>query len=175
MIFYWLIAYHLSKTSPPPIAVTLCDICERRYSPAKLKHHFSHWGYVLFLTENTEEQNTQGSERWWPLPRPLPRREGEWSPRYPYKKDVGFIMFFDGSLVGVTSHITPLPAGEGLGEGPPPHGLETMRKKLLLNLWVLWEKKIPSKSHRPYLIEWVRSISHRITQMNRTHKASQRH
>ena len=38
------------------------------------------------------------------------------------------------SLIGVTSHITPLPAGEGLGEGPPPHGFETVRKKVLLNL-----------------------------------------
>ena len=38
------------------------------------------------------------------------------------------------SLIGVTSHITPLPAGEGLGEGPPPHGLETVRKYVLLNL-----------------------------------------
>ena len=26
--------------------------------------------------------------RWWPLPRPLPRREGAWSPRYPYGLDV---------------------------------------------------------------------------------------
>ena len=32
------------------------------------------------------------------------------------------------SLIGVTSHITPLPAGEGLGEGPPPHGLEQCAK-----------------------------------------------
>ena len=39
-----------------------------------------------------------------------------------------------GSIVGVTSHITPLPAGEGLGEGPPPHGIETVRKKVLLGL-----------------------------------------
>ena len=46
-----------------------------------------------------------------------------------YKKDVGFIMFFVGSLVGVTSHTTPLPTGEGPGEGPPPHGLETVRLK----------------------------------------------
>ena len=36
-------------------------------------------------------------------------------------------------------------------------------------------KKLPSVSHRPYLIEWVRSLSHRRTQKNRTHKASQRH
>ena len=27
-------------------------------------------------------------------------------------------MYLTGCLVGVTSHITPLPAGEGLGEGP---------------------------------------------------------
>ena len=53
-------------------------------------------------------------------------------------------MSLNGCLVGVTSHITPLPAGEGLGEGPPPHGLETVRKKGLLNLWVLWEKNSPA-------------------------------
>ena len=39
--------------------------------------------------------------------------------------------------IGVTSHITPLPAGEGLGEGPLSYGLETVRKKVLLNLRVL--------------------------------------
>jgi len=27
-----------------------------------------------------------------PLPQPLPRREGEWSPRYPYKKKIGFVL-----------------------------------------------------------------------------------
>ena len=32
------------------------------------------------------------------------------------------------------SVITPLPAGEGLGEGPPPHEIETVRKYALLNL-----------------------------------------
>ena len=42
--------------------------------------------------------------------------------------------------------------------------------KVLLNLWVLWEIKLPCESHRPYLIEWVRTFSHRFTQMNRTHK-----
>ena len=36
--------------------------------------------------------------------------------------------------IGVTSHITPLPAGEGLGEGPLSHGIESVRKKVLLNL-----------------------------------------
>ena len=43
-------------------------------------------------------------------------------------------MSLTGSLVGVTSHITPLPAGEGLGEGPAPHEFETVRKYVLLNL-----------------------------------------
>ena len=37
-------------------------------------------------------------------------------------------MFFVGSLVGVTSHTTPLPAGEGLGEGPLSYGLELCAK-----------------------------------------------
>ena len=38
------------------------------------------------------------------------------------------------SLIGVTSHITPLPAGEGLGEGPLSYGFETVRNNALLNL-----------------------------------------
>ena len=47
--------------------------------------------------------------------------------------------------------------------------------KVLLNLWVLWEKKLPSESHRPNLVERVRSFSHRNTQKNRTHGIPQRH
>ena len=65
--------------------------------------------------------------------------------------------------------------------------------KVLLNLWVLWEKnlptnlyvhlkppwtlcalwekKLPKNSQAPFLLQWVRSISHRRTQKNRTHKA----
>ena len=38
------------------------------------------------------------------------------------------------SPVGVTSHTTPLPAGEGLGEGPLSYGFDTVRKKVRLNL-----------------------------------------
>ena len=34
------------------------------------------------------------------------------------------------SPIGVTSHITPLPAGEGLGEGPLSCELETCAKRL---------------------------------------------
>ena len=43
-------------------------------------------------------------------------------------------MSLNGGLVGVTSHITPLPAGEGLGEGPLSYGFGTVRKKILFNL-----------------------------------------
>ena len=42
-------------------------------------------------------------------------------------------MSLNGSLVGVTSHTTPLPAGEGLGEGPLSFGFETVRNKVLLD------------------------------------------
>ena len=92
MIFYWLIADHLSKTSPPPIAVMfcvlcmpkafcglemcakklreLCALCERKNSPASLKN-------VLFLTENTEEQSTQHSKQVVaPPPSPPPKGRG---------------------------------------------------------------------------------------------------
>ena len=58
-------------------------------------------------------------------------------------------MSLNGSLVGVTSHITPLPAGEGLGEGPLSCGIETVRKEALLNLWVLWEINLPSVRDKP--------------------------
>ena len=51
---------------------------------------------------------------------------------------------------------------------------ETVRKKVLLSLWVLWEKKLPSDSQASFLLQWVRSISHRKTQKNRTHKVSER-
>ena len=53
-------------------------------------------------------------------------------------------------------------------------GIETVRKWVLLNLWVLWEKKLCSELFVCYLIEWVRSISHRFTQKNRTHSIPQR-
>ena len=54
-------------------------------------------------------------------------------------------------------------------------GLETVRQKAPWTLCALWEIKLPSESHVSHLLEWVRSISHRKTQMNRTHKGAQRH
>ena len=50
------------------------------------------------------------------------------------------IYYLTGCLVGVTSHTTPLPAGEGLGEGPLSCGLE-MCAKNLRELCALCERK----------------------------------
>ena len=49
-------------------------------------------------------------------------------------------------------------------------GFETVRNNALLNLWVLWEKKLSSELFVCHLIEWVRSFSHRKTQKNRIHR-----
>ena len=54
-------------------------------------------------------------------------------------------------------------------------GFETVHKKGLLNLWVLWEKNLPSESQAFFLTWRVYTYSHRGTQKNRTHKPSQRH
>ena len=51
-----------------------------------------------------------------------------------YVEDVGLVISLIDGLVGVTSHTTPLPAGEGLGEGPLSCGLETCAKKVSLDL-----------------------------------------
>ena len=50
-----------------------------------------------------------------------------------------------------------------------------VRKNALLTLWALWEIKLPSELFVCHLIKWVRSFSHRRTQMNRTHSIPQRH
>ena len=76
----------------------------------------------------------------WPLPLPLPRREGAWSPRYPYKKDVGFAL----SLIIIENSsnvLWYLYAGGVLWT-------RNAGGKILLNLWVLWEKEIPSMRER---------------------------
>ena len=68
-------------------------------------------------------------------------------------------MFFVGSLVGVTSHTTPLPVGEGLGEGPLSCEFETVRNNALLNLCVLWEKeKSFVKEKTPQRVTCVSSL-----------------
>ena len=70
------------------------------------------------------------------------------------------------SLIGVTSHITPLPAGEGLGEGPPPHGLE-MCAKNLRELCELCERK-----NSPACLKNVLFLTegHRWTEHTKVHR-----
>ena len=60
--------------------------------------------------------------------------------KYPYVEDVGLVISLIDGLVGVTSHITPLPAGEGLGEGPLSCELEMCAKRLS-ELCALCERK----------------------------------
>ena len=120
-----------------------CEFCERKTSPASL-------AIVLFLTDNTDEQNTQGSMKMMappptpagPSPFPSPEGKGSDHRDTPIRRMCVSIYYLTGSLVGVTSHTTSLPAGEGLGEGPLSCGLETVRKNALLTLCALWEKKI---------------------------------
>ena len=60
--------------------------------------------------------------------------------KYPYVEDVGLVISLIDGLVGVTSHTTPLPTGEGLGEGPLSCGLKTCAKRLS-ELCALCERK----------------------------------
>ena len=80
-------------------------------------------------------------------------------------------MSLNGGLVGVTSHITPLPAGEGLGEEPLSYEFETC------TLWVQnFAQKGSVKSvssvreKTPQRISKTFFFSQR-TQMSRTHRA----
>ena len=66
------------------------------------------------------------------------------------------------------------PYGGGEGGGATSSWVRNVRKKALLTLWALWEKKLPSVLFVCSIIERVRSISHRRTQMNRTHSIPQR-
>ena len=103
----------------------------------------------------------------WPLPRLLPQREGEWSPRYPYGLDVGCFCLLIGIFIG--SNALWYLYAEGL------LWAWNVRQKAQWTLCALWEKKLPSKSQAFFLTWRVRSISHRKTQKNRIHRFPQRH
>ena len=127
-----------------------------------------------------------------PHPQPLSEWRGEWSPRLPLHV-LQMLSSLSPSIsrpIGVTSHTTPLSirrgaGGWGLCELCMPKafcGLE-MCAKNLRELCALcerknspvWEKNSPTELLVCHLIGWVHSLSHRITQKNRTHKISQRH
>ena len=153
---------------------------------------------TFFLSQkNTEEQNTQRPTETLSQPisqnltanrslTPNPSPNGEGSdhrdtPTFsPYVKQI--ISYHQQTNRGNLTYYSPLHSERGWGWGlcefcmPEAFcGIETVRKNVLLYLWVLWEKNLPGESHRPNLIARVRSISHRVTQKNRTHKVSQRH
>ena len=93
---------------------------------------------LFFLSQKiTDEQNTQGQKDSGPSPFPSPEGKGSDHRDTHVRWMCASIYYLTGSLVGVTSHTTPLPAGEGLGEGPLSCGLETLVEKALLTLWTL--------------------------------------
>ena len=130
-------------------------------------------------TDNTEPYSQQK-----PHPHPSPNGEGSDyrdTPTCPPHDSYVFSSYQQPNRGNLT-YYSPLHSERGWGWGlcvlcmPKAFcEFETVRYYVLLDLWVLWEINLPSKSHRHYLIEWVRSISHRITQNNRTHSISQRH
>ena len=74
-------------------------------------------GAFYFSQKNTEEQNTQGQKDSGPSPLPLPRREGEWSPRYPCEVDVCLdLLSYWQSCRGNLTYYAP-PCGGGVGGG----------------------------------------------------------
>ena len=118
----------------------------------------------------------------WPLPLPLPRREGEWLPRYPYGLDVGCLL----SLISIENSsnvLWYLYAGgvlwaQNSAQKGSVKSVSSVRERNTLcekKEYLPWEKELPSESHASHLIARVRSISHRVTQKNRTHRVSQRH
>ena len=97
---------------------------------------FSHRFTQKTRTHKGQKDDGPSPDPSWPLPLPLPRREGEWLPRYPYGLDVGFVL----SLISIenSSNVLWYLYAEGL------LWVRNSAQKVLLDLWVLWEKKLPS-------------------------------
>ena len=106
---------------------------------------FSLWGHFFFSQNYTEKQNTQRPTE--TLSQPISQNVTA-----NLSWNVLWILYAGGLL-----------------------WVRNVRQKALLNLWVLWEIILPSELLVCHLIGWVRSLSHRVTQKNRTHKLSQRH
>ena len=139
---------------------TLCALWEIKLPSVLFVCHLIEW-VCSFSHRRTQKNRTHRvSERWWPLPRPLPRREGEWSPRYPYKKEIGFVL----SLISIYDSFNVL--------------------WYLYAGGVLWVrngaqkgsvKSVCSVREKPPHSESQAFFSHRFTQRNRTHSIPQRH
>ena len=127
----------------------ICEFCERKKYPTweiKLPNEshrpyliewvrsFSHRFTQMNRTPREQKDSGPSPDPSWPLPRPLPRREGEWSPRYPYGLDVGCFCLLIGIFIG--SNVLWYLYAEGL------LWVRNCAQKVLLDLWVLWEKEI---------------------------------
>ena len=145
---------------------------------------------ILFLTELTDEQNTQHSTETLsqPIsqnltakrsltPGPSPNGEGSDYRDTPVCHPCFYRLFSISQQVnrGNLTYYSPLHSergwGWGLCEFCMPEAFcefETAHQNVLLNLWVLWEKKLLNESRNC-------SFSHRKTQKNRTHSIPQRH
>ena len=126
---------------------SVCSV--RENTPQRVACVSSHrLGAFSFSQSYTEEQNTQRPTETLSQPISQNVTATEASPPAPLRMERGVIteiplyvlcMFSNLSPIirrpiGVTSHTTPLPAGEGLGEGPLSCGFEMCAKKALLNL-----------------------------------------
>ena len=109
-----------------------------------------------------------------PPPSPPPKG-GAWSPRYPCEVDVCLVLLsYRLSCRGNLTYYAP-PCGGGDGGGATILWTRNVGWKVLLNLWVLWEKEIPFvKEGTPPDNSPIFFFS-QITQKNRTHSVPQRH
>ena len=83
---------------------------------------------TYFFSQRTQMNRThKGQKDSGPSPDPSPEGKGSNHRDTPIRRVHASFYPLIGSLVGVTSHITPLPAGEGLGEGPVSYEIETVR------------------------------------------------
>ena len=170
---------------------------ERRNSPASFIGLISSRGCVLFLTENTEEQNTQHSTE--TLSQPISQNltaTFSWNALWTLSAE-GVLWARNcapkGSVKSVSSvrerpHHAPCkqpnrgnltyyapPCGGGEGGGATILWARNVRQKAQWTLCALWEKKLPSELFVCYLIREGAFYFSQRTQKNRTHSIPQRH
>ena len=121
------------------VSVDLCVFCSSVYSVRK--RTFAKLAGEIFLSQSAQSSLSIFAHcfepmRRWPLPQPLPRREGSEMWGYPYKtaikgRNEAYILF-----IGVSRWLLPFPSGEGKGEGP----LSFCPLCVLFFCVFLWEK-----------------------------------
>ena len=87
---------------------------------------------TYFFSQRTQKNRThRGQKDSGPSPGPSPEGKGSDHRDTPIMRVYASFYPLIDSLVGVTSHTMPLPAGEGLGEGPLPYGVK--RDRFIVN------------------------------------------